>query len=219
MRETITLGFVSDVVCPWCAIGLAGLLEAIQRVDGEIDVELHVKPFELNADMPAEGEDLIEHLQRKYGSSAEDIAANHKRIHDFGEEVGFHFGGKRERIYNTFDCHRLLHWAAEQGRDLALKQALLHAYFGVGSNISDPEVLLEITSSVGLDPVRTREILDSDAYASEVIEEEEFFTSHGIRAVPAVIINGRQLISGAQSADYYEQALRQVATKAEPLPR
>jgi len=219
MREAITLDFVSDVVCPWCAIGLCGLLEAIQRVEGEIDVELQIKPFELNADMPAEGEDLVEHLQRKYGSSAEDIASNHKRIRDFGEEVGFHFDlHKRQRIYNTFDAHRLLHWAAEQGRDLALKQALLHAYFGEGRNISDNEELLDLATGIGLDPVRTREILDSDAYASEVIEEEEFFTSHGIRAVPAVIINGRQLISGAQSADYYEKALRQVAEKSEPVP-
>ncbi|MPT41350.1 MAG: DsbA family oxidoreductase [Achromobacter sp.] len=151
MREAITLDFVSDVVCPWCAIGLCGLLEAIQRVDGEIDVELRIKPFELNADMPAEGEDLVEHLQRKYGSSAEDIASNHKRIRDFGEEVGFHFDlHKRQRIYNTFDAHRLLHWAAEQGRDLALKQALLHAYFGEGRNISDNEELLDLATGIGL---------------------------------------------------------------------
>ncbi|SDI49525.1 DsbA family oxidoreductase [Pseudomonas panipatensis] len=212
MSRTVTLDFVSDVVCPWCAIGLNGLLQAIRRVDGELDVELHIKPFELNADMPAEGEDLVQHLQRKYGSSAEDIASNQQRIRDIGAEVGFHFDlHKRDRIYNTFDAHRLLHWAAEQGRDLALKQALLRAYFGEGRNPSDPEVLLELTTSVGLDPVRTREILDSDAYASEVIEEEEFYTSHGIHAVPAVIIDGRQLISGAQSTDYYEQALRQIA--------
>lgn len=212
MSRTVTLDFVSDVVCPWCAIGLSGLLQAIRRVDGELDVELHIKPFELNADMPAEGEDLVQHLQRKYGSSAEDIASNQQRIRDIGAEVGFHFDlHKRDRIYNTFDAHRLLHWAAEQGRDLALKQALLRAYFGEGRNPSDPEVLLELTTSVGLDPVRTREILDSDAYASEVIEEEEFYTSHGIHAVPAVIIDGRQLISGAQSTDYYEQALRQIA--------
>lgn len=215
MRATISLDFVSDVVCPWCAIGLTGLLEAIRRVESEVEVELHIKPFELNADMAAEGEDLVEHLQRKYGGSTEDIAGNHQRIRDFGAEVGFHFDlHKRNRIYNTFDAHRLLHWASEQHRGLALKQAMLHAYFGEGRNISDAEVLLDLATAVGLDPVRTREILDSDAYASEVIEEEEFFTSHGIRAVPAVIIEGRQLISGAQSADYYEQALRQVASKA-----
>ena len=215
MSDAITIDFVSDIVCPWCAIGLNGLLEAIRRVDGELRVELRIKPFELNADMPAEGEDLVEHLQRKYGSSAEDIARNQEHLRSMGEEVGVHFDlKKRSRIYNTFDAHRLLHWAGESHRDIALKQALLHAYFGEGRDPSDPEVLLEVAISVGLDAVRAREILDSDAYADEVVAEEDFYTSHGIRAVPAVILNGRQLISGAQSTDYYEQALRQVARQA-----
>ncbi|MCP1652427.1 DsbA family oxidoreductase [Pseudomonas nitroreducens] len=218
MSDAITIDFVSDVVCPWCAIGLNGLLEAMRRVDGELTVDLRIKPFELNAGMPAEGEDLVEHLQRKYGSSAEDIARNQEHLRSVGEDVGVHFDlKKRSRIYNTFDAHRLLHWAAESHRDVALKQALLHAYFSEGRDPSDPEVLLEVAISVGLDAVRAREILDSDAFADEVVAEEDFYTSHGIRAVPAVILNGRQLISGAQSTDYYEQALRQVARNA-PLP-
>lgn len=218
MSDSITIDFVSDVVCPWCAIGLNGLLQAIRRVDGDLSVELRIKPFELNADMPPDGEDLVEHLQRKYGSSAEDIARNQENLRSLGEEVGVHFDlKKRGRIYNTFDAHRLLHWAAESHRDLALKQALLHAYFGEGRDPSDPEVLLELAVSVGLDAVRAREILDSDAFGDEVVAEEDFYTSHGIHAVPAVILNGRQLISGAQSTDYYEQALRQVARQA-PLP-
>ncbi len=124
----------------------------MRRVDGELTVELHIKPFELNADMPAEGEDLVEHLQRKYGSSAEEIARNQEHLRSMGEEVGMHFDlKKRNRIYNTFDAHRLLHWAAESHRDVALKQALLHAYFGEGRDPSDPEVLLEVAVSVGLD--------------------------------------------------------------------
>ena len=218
MSDAITIDFVSDVVCPWCAIGLNGLLEALRRVDGELTVDLRINPFELNADMPAEGEDLVEHLQRKYGSSAEDIARNQEHLRSVGEDVGVHFDlKKRSRIYNTFDAHRLLHWAAESHRDVALKQALLHAYFSEGRDPSDPEVLLEVAISVGLDAVRAREILDSDAFADEAVAEEDFYTSHGIRAVPAVILNGRQLISGAQSTDYYEQALRQVARNA-PLP-
>ncbi len=152
MSDAITIDFVSDIVCPWCAIGLNGLLEAMRRVDGELTVELHIKPFELNADMPAEGEDLVEHLQRKYGSSAEEIARNQEHLRSMGEEVGMHFDlKKRNRIYNTFDAHRLLHWAAESHRDVALKQALLHAYFGEGRDPSDPEVLLEVAVSVGLD--------------------------------------------------------------------
>ncbi|KAF1053334.1 MAG: hypothetical protein GAK43_01454 [Stenotrophomonas maltophilia] len=212
MRPSLTLDFVSDVVCPWCAVGLAGLLEAVQRTRDSLDVELHIQPFELNADMPIEGEALIAHLQRKYGSSADELQANQSHLRAVGAEVGVHFDlEKRTHIYNTHDAHRLLHWAAEQGRDLALKQVLLEAYFGAGRNVSEAEVLVELAVRVGLDAVRAREILDSDAYASEVIEQEDFYTSHGIHSVPALIINGRQLISGAQTADYYEQALRQVA--------
>ncbi|MCY1267204.1 DSBA-like thioredoxin domain protein [compost metagenome] len=212
MSKTVTLDFVSDVVCPWCAIGLNGLLAAIRRLDDEVNVELHIKPFELNADMPAEGEDLIEHLQRKYGIDTDEIARNHENVQALGAEVDFHFDlHKRTRIYNTFDAHRLLHWAAEVQRDLALKQTLLHAYFGQGRDISDPEVLLGLAVEVGLDAVRAREILDSDTYSREVVADEDYYTSHGIHAVPAVIIDGRQLISGAQSTEYYEQALRQIA--------
>ncbi|MBO3273888.1 DsbA family oxidoreductase [Pseudomonas schmalbachii] len=212
MSKTLTIDFISDVVCPWCAIGLNGLLAAIRRLGDEVDVELHIKPFELNADMPREGEDLVEHLKRKYGIDADEIARNHENIQALGAEVDFHFDlHKRTRIYNTFDAHRLLHWAAQQHRDVALKQALLHAYFGEGRDPSDPEELLSLAVEVGLDAVRAREILDSDVYGNEVVKAEEFYTSHGIHAVPAVIVNSRQLISGAQSSEYYEQALRQIA--------
>ena len=121
----LRIDFVSDISCPWCAIGLNALEQALAEVQGEISAELHFQPFELNPQMPAEGQDIDEHIAQKYGASKEQMAANREQIRRRGEEVGFVFGeGKRSRIYNTFDAHRLLYWAESQGRQHALKLAL-----------------------------------------------------------------------------------------------
>ena len=127
----LKIDFVSDVVCPWCAIGLASLETALDRVGDEIDAELHFQPFELNPQMPPEGEDITEHLSRKYGIDAAQIARNREAIRQRGAGVGFRFG-PRERTYNTFDAHRLLHWAGLEGRQHELKRALLAAYHSEG---------------------------------------------------------------------------------------
>jgi len=203
------IDFVSDVVCPWCAIGLASLQIALSRLDGRVQANLHFQPFELNPNMPAEGEDIVEHLSRKYGISAEQIARNRQAIVGRGEAVGFHFGA-RERTYNTFDAHRLLHWAAVGGRQLALKTALLKAYHGDGENISDHRVLARIAGEVGLDEASARQVLTSDDYADAVRERERFYQSQGITGVPAVIVDDRHLISGGQPPEVFEQSLRQI---------
>jgi predicted DsbA family dithiol-disulfide isomerase len=203
------IDFVSDVVCPWCAIGLASLQVALSRLDGQANAEFHFQPFELNPEMPPEGEDIVEHLSRKYGISPEQIAQNRQGIEARGEAVGFRFG-RRERTYNTFDAHRLLHWAGLEGRQLALKTALLEAYHGNGENVSDHEVLVRLAAQAGLDADRAREIVSSDTYAEAVRERERFYHSSGISAVPAVIIEDRYLVSGGQPPEAFEKALRQV---------
>ena len=208
----LTIDFVSDVVCPWCAIGLASLQQAIDRVGPAVAVQIQVQPFELNPQMAPEGEDIHEHLQRKYGSTPEQAQAAREMIRQRGEAVGFHFNmDGRTRTYNTFDAHRLLHWAHEQGRQLPLKQALLKAYFTDGQNPSAHEVLVAACVSVGLDAAQARSILQSDAYAAEVREQEQFFLQQGIHSVPAVIINRQYLVSGGQPPEVFEQALRQIA--------
>jgi predicted DsbA family dithiol-disulfide isomerase len=216
MTATLKIDFVSDVSCPWCAVGLGALEQALARVSDEVQAELHFQPFELNPQMAAEGQDIGEHLQEKYGSTPEQMAQNREAIRQRGAAVGFTFNmDDRRRIYNTFDAHRLLHWAEEEG-DLqpALKKALFKAYFTDGQNPSDHAVLVRIAGEVGLDAERARAILASDEYAAEVREREQFFQQHGIRAVPAIIINERHLISGGQPVEVFERALREIAADA-----
>jgi len=215
MTQRLKIDFVSDVSCPWCAIGLAALQQAIAQVDQEMTIDLHFQPFELNPDMAPEGEDIAEHLAAKYGASPEQLAQSREAIRARGAELGFTFSmDKRGRIYNTFDAHRLLHWAETEGRQLALKQALFKAYFTDGGNPADHGLLVELATSVGLDAGRAAEILASGDYADAVREQEAFYQRNGIHAVPAVIINERHLIQGGQPAAVFEQALRQIAAQA-----
>ena len=208
----IKIDFVSDVVCPWCAVGLNALEQAIARVGDEIQVELHFQPFELNPQMAAEGEDIDQHLANKYGLGPEQLASNREALRQRGAALGFQFNA-RNRIYNTFDAHRLLHWAGTLGadRERALKHALLKAYFTDGQDVSSPAVLAEIAGSAGLDAQRARQVLDSGEYAAQVREQERFYQSQGIRAVPSVILNDRHLIQGGQPVEQFEAALRQIA--------
>lgn len=214
--KTLKIDFVSDVSCPWCAVGLSSLQTALQKLDGEVQVNLAFQPFELNPNMVPEGEDTTEHLAKKYGSTPAQAAAVRETLRERGAAVGFTFNlDKRSRIYNTFDAHRLLHWAHLEdptgAKQLALKQGLLKAYFTEGENPGSHAVLQRTAEAVGLDGNRVREILDSDAYAAEVRAQEQLFQGLGIHSVPAVIINDRHLISGGQPPEVFEQALRQIA--------
>ena len=210
---TLRIDFVSDVVCPWCAIGLASLDQALQCLAGEVQADIHFQPFELNPQMPVEGESIAGHLQRKYGLTDAQLAENQERIRRRGAELGFVFDfNARSRIYNTFDAHRLLHWAELEGRQPALKHALLRAYFSEGKNVSDRDTLVAAAAGVGLDAERARTVLDADEYATEVREAEQFFMRNGINGVPAIIIERKHLISGGQPPEVFEQALRQIAT-------
>lgn len=213
MPKQVKIDFVSDVSCPWCVIGLKSLETALVALKDEVAADLHFQPFELNPQMGAEGQDITEHIAEKYGSTPTDIERNRENIRARGAEVGFDFNmQKRGRIYNTFDAHRLLHWAETQGKQEALKNALFSAYFTEGRNPSDHEVLLDVSRKVGLDPKRVSEILKSNEFAAEVRQRENFYADRGIRAVPSVIINDKHLIQGGQPAEVFESALRQLAS-------
>jgi predicted DsbA family dithiol-disulfide isomerase len=204
------IDFVSDIACPWCAVGLNALEEALRRIGPEVQVDLHFQPFELNPQMPPEGEDAVEHLSRKYGASPEQLAATRATLRQRGAEVGFQFG-ERPRVWNTFDAHRLLHWAGLEGKQRALKHALLKAYHTDAQNPGAPEVLLRLCGEVGLDVARARAILDSDEFGLQVRERQHYYQRAGIQSVPAVIIDDRHLISGGQPPETFERALRQLA--------
>jgi len=211
MSTPIRVDFISDIVCPWCAIGLGALEQAIDRLADEVAVDINFEPFELNPDMPPSGQNAVEHIMQKYGSTAADIARGQHSIRTGGDSVGFRFDfQKRTHFYNSFDAHRLMIWAAALGRQLPLARALFSAYFTDGQDISRHETLISIASAAGLPEDLAREVLGSHRYANEVRDREYFFTSRGVHSVPCIVLNGRQIITGAQSADYYEQALRQI---------
>jgi predicted DsbA family dithiol-disulfide isomerase len=210
----LKIDFVSDIACPWCAVGLGALEQALARLQGQVQAELHFQPFELNPHMGPGGQDLGEHLTQKYGSTAAQQAQIRQNIAARGAEVGFEFHpGGRGRVYNTFNAHRLLHWAEGQGAGAQhqLKKAFLQAYQGRAECMEDPEVLLASVAVAGLNVDAAREVLNSNAHTEEVRERQQFYTQAGIRSVPAVIINDKHLISGGQPAEVFEQALRRIA--------
>ncbi|HKS55142.1 MAG TPA: DsbA family oxidoreductase [Steroidobacteraceae bacterium] len=215
MATPLKIDFVSDVSCPWCVIGLRSLEQALERTATGASADIHFQPFELNPQMGPAGQDIAEHLAQKYGSTREQLARNQEALRARGAALGFTFDmTKRSRVYNTFDAHRLLHWAELEGHQLALKRALFAAYFTEGRDPSDREALVEIATQAGLDPVRAREILESNRYADEVRERQRFYGERGIQAVPSVIINDKYLIQGGQPVEVFEQALRQIAAES-----
>jgi predicted DsbA family dithiol-disulfide isomerase len=211
MTKSLRIDFVSDVACPWCVIGLRSLRAALAVLGEEVDARIHLQPFELNPDMPPQGENTREHVQMKYGASTERSEAARNALKESGEALGFQFNyGPESRIWNTFDAHRLLHWAGLEGRQLELKEALFKANFTDQLPTNDPDVLANAAASAGLDAKRAREILASDDYAEEVRHEEELWRDRGIHAVPSVVINGRYLIQGGQPPQVFEQVIRKI---------
>jgi predicted DsbA family dithiol-disulfide isomerase len=213
--QAMRIDFISDVACPWCAVGLNGLERALDKLGPGFDVQLHFQPFELNPTMAPEGADAAAYLKAKYGMSDEQLAHNRGVIRERGAAVGFVFG-ERARVWNTFDAHRLLHWAglhtAQQQR--ALKHALLKAYHGEGQNPGSRDVLLTLAAEVGLDAVEAATVLDQGRYADEVRAAEQEWQQAGIHSVPAVVVNQRHLISGGQPPEVFEKALRQIAAES-----
>ena len=213
MTQQLTIDFVSDIACPWCAIGLSSLQLALSRLGEAVDARIVVHPFELNPEMGSGGEAIVDYLGKKYGRTPEQIAETQAMIRERGESVGFAFG-PRTRVYNTFDAHRLMHWAGIEGRQLPLKSALLRAYHSEGKDPSDHEVLVEAARSVGLDAAEAGDVLQSDRYADDVRAEEQKYQAMGIHSVPAIIFNQRYLVSGGQPVETFEQAIQQILSEA-----
>jgi len=221
MPKPLQIDFVSDVVCPWCVVGLGGLETALMALAAEgITAEIHFQPFELNPDMAPEGENITEHIGRKYGSTPEQSAKNRAMIRDRAAESwpddgkGFEMRmGPDSRIWNTFDAHRLLHWAGTVGlaEQRALKEALFRAHFTDNRPLPDAEVLAEAAEAAGLDRAEAQAVLADGLYAAEVRDAEALWRSRGITGVPAVVVEGKYLISGGQPAVVFEEALRKIA--------
>ena len=214
MTKPMKIDFVSDVVCPWCIIGLGALEQALASASDVIDAEIHFHPFELNPNMPAEGQNIGEHVAQKYGATPEQSGKNREMIRERAAEVGFTMNtGKDSRIYNTFDAHRLLHWAGLEGRQSELKHALFEAYFTNGQNPGDYDVLVAAAEKAGLDPVEARDVLEKGRFEKAVRVAEEAWRGEGVSAVPTIVINDKYLITGGQPAAVFERALRRIAAE------
>ncbi|AJQ92274.1 DsbA family oxidoreductase [Gynuella sunshinyii] len=205
----IRVDFISDISCPWCAIGVSAFVRALERVKGEIDVDLRFHPFELNPTMPPEGQALDQYLVQHVGISVHQLDTANAMLCERGAQVGFRFG-HRTHIWNTFSAHQLLHWAGLEGGDdsqLKLKLALMQAYHGENRNPSSHAVLLELVQQVGLDVSRADEVLRSQEFAEAVRNEEQKWQKMGIHSVPAVIVEGEGVL-GTRSVEQYEDMLK-----------
>ncbi len=214
MPKPMQIDFVSDVVCPWCAIGLAELETALARLTDVVEPTIQLQPFELNPGMPPEGQGMAEHIREKFGRTLDQMEGARDALRARAAEVGFTMSMKKDgRIYNSFDAHRLLHWAGLKGQQVALKQALFAAYFTENLNIADHHILVATAESVGLDGAEAREVLSTGRYRAEVQAAEQRWIQAGIRSVPSIVINRKYLISGGQTASVFEQSLRQITAE------
>ena len=215
MTTTIKIDFVSDVSCPWCVIGLGNLDVAAERLAPQVEVDIRFHPFELNPAMPPEGESRFDNVARKYGVDRRQAIVNRERQRALAAKVGFDMVTTDEsRFYNTFDAHRLLHWAQIEGLQEALKRALLAAYHSHMQDPSDHDVLVAAAASVGCDREAAREVLASGRYAEEVRDAEDKWTRAGITGVPAIVIADRYLLSGAQPPEAFEQTILRAVAEA-----
>lgn len=214
MKPIIKIDFVSDIACPWCAVGLGNLNQAMAELIDVVDFEVHFRAFELNPHMPLGGQDAMEHLTEKYGLSLDEVKANQAQIRSRAAEVGFNFDPEgRKRVYNTFNTHRLLFWAAHELNLLnqaALKKELLNTYFCLGVSLDEEKNILAAVTRAGLDETRAHAILSSDEFSKEVVAEEEFYKNLGIHSVPSLIVDQKYLLQGAQPSNSLINAFKQM---------
>ncbi|NCU12117.1 MAG: DsbA family oxidoreductase [Sphingomonadaceae bacterium] len=218
----LTIDIYSDVMCPWCIIGYAQLQKGLALLEGEVEAEVRWLPFELNPDMPPEGEGQAEHIARKYGRSPEEVESNRGRMLEIGERAGYSFAyagageAPKPMMWNTFAAHKLLKWAlieAGPEKQTELKRALFDAHFQQRRRIGDAQVLADVAASVGLDRAAARAAID-DEFLGEVVRREQAQAwDMNISGVPAMIVQGKFLIPGAQEPEVYANALRRVVAK------
>lgn len=219
MTAQVTIDIWSDVMCPWCVIGKRQLDHALAALDGVVSATIRFHPFELNPDMPIEGEEQAAHIMRKYGRTADQAAAGRDRIRQVAADAGYSFDytGPGDpppaMMWNTRSAHKLLvmalrdHGPAVQVR---LKHALFDAHFQQRRNLSDPAALIAIATEAGIDADEARRALDDAELDAIVTAGERQAWDWNITAVPAMIVNGQYMIPGAQDPDTYARLLTRI---------
>tara|TARA_R110002126_G_scaffold15185_15_gene62549 strand:- start:319 stop:963 length:645 start_codon:yes stop_codon:yes gene_type:complete len=210
----LKIDLVSDIACPWCAIGYARLQQALATLP-ELEVALEWHAFELNPDRNANPEPILPALSRKYGRSEDEMRAAQANMMNIASALGLNFDKMQQRYTcNTFDAHRLVKWAATQNKATEMKLALFNAYFGEALDVSDTEVLVDCAAQAGLDKTTARDLLTGNDYANVVSEDIAKYQQAGISSVPAFIINNKYLISGAQEPAQLADSLQQIASES-----
>ncbi|WP_137679648.1 DsbA family oxidoreductase [Aurantiacibacter suaedae] len=221
MADEIEVDVWSDVVCPWCAIGTAQFLSAVDSLKGELDVTIRFMPFELNPDMAPEGHNQIDLLAKAYNKSPADVLQMRRHVEQAGEEAGFPMTWQGEgeepvlMVWNSHDAHKLLRWAltvSEPARQVALKQALFRAYFQLRQNISDRAVLLDLAEAQEFDRTAAAEALDDPALSEAVRMEERRAAQNQITSVPTMVVAGKYILQGAAPPAQYREALVKIAS-------
>lgn len=208
--QPLRIDIISDVMCPWCIIGYRQLARALEQTG--TPHEIHWHPFELNPEMPPEGQNMREHIAEKYGSTPEQSAQSRAQMTELGRQLGFDFAFAEDmRMHNTFAAHQLLHWAGEQGQAHPLEMALFTAHFTHRRDLSDPEVLADVAGETGLDRAEALAVLSDGRYAEITREHERFWLQQGVRGVPAVVFDRKHLVTGAQGVETYTSVLAQLA--------
>lgn len=207
-KQALRIDIISDIMCPWCIVGYKRLESVFPQFEDQLEFDVHWHPFELNPQMAAEGENLSDHIMRKYGSTKEQGAENRARLKAFGDELGFAFNYSDEmRIYNTFKAHQLLRWAQDVGKQHELKMALFEAFFTHGKDVSDEAVLLDIVGKLGLDVAEAGNVLKDGRFAQAVRQEEQFWMQNGVQGVPAVVFDQKYLVTGAHNPEGYAEMI------------
>ena len=205
----------SDVVCPWCYIGKRRFEQALSQFEHADEVDVAWRSFELDPNAPrVRTESHAEHLARKYGVSPAQVAAMDARLIGEASKDGLEFHLAESKGGNTFDAHRLIHFAAERGRAGEMKERLMRAYFTEGAAIGERAELVRLATDVGLDEAEVKAMLSSDRLASEVRADEARARAFGISGVPFFAIDERYGVSGAQPADVLLDVLRQAHANA-----
>jgi predicted DsbA family dithiol-disulfide isomerase len=210
-RLEIDIDIVSDVVCPWCVVGYKQLEKALESLAGKIQPTVRWHPFELNPNMPQEGQNLREHITQKYGSTAARGSGTRDRLTALGNSLGFKFDYHDEmRMVNTFRAHQLLHWAGEEGVQTELKMALFSAFFSNRQNVNDEKVLVAAAQSVGLDGSEAAAVLADARYADSVREEQDYWRDQDVYAVPTFFLQRKFPVPGAQEPETFVRLLEKI---------
>ena len=218
MKPTLKIHFVSDIGCPWCAVALGTLEQAMERLKDQVEFEIHFEPFELNPQMRVGGENAIEYLANKYSISDEQVKANQANIRERAAAAGFDFHPEgRKKIYNTFDAHRLLYWAGQEhglASQHRLKREFFNTYFCLAADFDQRANLLDAVRRADLDQGAANQVLEEGLFAKEVRAQEAYYQAQGIHAVPNLILNGKYSLQGAQPLEILEASLKEVIAES-----